>query len=91
MKAEPKTPLQLRAESIVKDDELLGATVPQADLDYETDTARFDNEEVVTEDLERKEVIPKMIKIERTIVGVFEATFKGSNPSLSWNSYEKVG
>lgn len=61
MKAEPKTPLQLRAESIVKDDELLGATGPQADLNYETDTARFDNEKVVTEDLERKEVISKMI------------------------------
>jgi hypothetical protein len=51
MKNEPKTPLQLRAENMLREDEALGASAPQPQLDAEN---AIPEEEDLGE--ERKEV-----------------------------------
>jgi hypothetical protein len=52
MKNEPKTPLQLRAENMLKEDEVLGATAPQPNIDIENAIPEEEEEAV-----ERKEVL----------------------------------
>lgn len=55
MKSEPKTPLQLRAESMINDDELLGSSIQPNNQSLES--ALYEpNEALEPEEQERKEV-----------------------------------
>lgn len=56
MKSEPKTPLQLRAESMINEDELLSATAPPGNQNLSNIPPDINNEEYEPEELERKEV-----------------------------------
>lgn len=56
MRNEPKTPLQLRAESMVKDEELLAGTISASNINNQSFPPEYD-EEIDPRDSERKEVI----------------------------------
>jgi hypothetical protein len=78
MTSEPKTPLQLRAENMVREDEALGAQAPPQEP--EVDNAIPEEEEV---EEERREVNFFMkTGIERVFTFVFAETFKGTDQTV---------
>lgn len=56
MKSEPKTPLQLRAESMINDNELLANSVQPNNQSLESAPYEPNNEALEPEEQERKEV-----------------------------------
>jgi len=56
MKSEPKTPLQLRAESMINDHELLATSIQPNNRGLESALYGASNEVLDSEELERKEV-----------------------------------
>lgn len=64
MKSEPKTPLQLRAESMVNESELLSYNVTSNNENLEGIPSEAANEEFESEEIERKEVTLVVIHIE---------------------------